>query len=66
MIALYSLLVTIVALINRGPHHDDPNLRMRELMGPDPSGQIEYEWKGRPFTDQPSHMPPERVHGGIQ
>lgn len=29
------------------------------------SNRREYEWKWF-GTDQPSHIPPERVHGGIQ
>jgi hypothetical protein len=28
--------------------------------------QIEYEWERIWFTEQPSHLTPERVHGGIQ
>jgi hypothetical protein len=28
--------------------------------------QIENEWERIWFTDQPSHLTPERVHGGIE
>lgn len=64
MITLYSLLVTIVALINSGPRNDDPNLRVRELIHTSEKfGPIDYRWEP---TDQPSLMQPERVHGGIQ
>jgi hypothetical protein len=45
----------------------DPNRRMHELLNTSEDlRQIEYEWERIWFTDQPSHMTPERVHGGIQ
>jgi hypothetical protein len=45
----------------------DPNRRMNELLNTSEDlRQIEYEWERIWFTDQPSHMTPERVHGGIQ
>jgi len=28
--------------------------------------QVEYEWERIWFMDEPSHLTPERVHGGIQ
>jgi hypothetical protein len=28
--------------------------------------QVREEWQRIWFTDQPSHMTPDRVHGGIQ
>jgi hypothetical protein len=45
----------------------DPNARMRELTGnSEDVRRIEQEWGPIWFTDQPGHMTPERVHGGIQ
>jgi hypothetical protein len=45
----------------------DPNRRMDELLNTSEDlRQIENEWERIWFTDQPSHMTPERVHGGIQ
>jgi hypothetical protein len=45
----------------------DPNRRMRELLNnSEDLRQIELEWERIWFVDQPSHMTPERVHGGIQ
>jgi hypothetical protein len=52
-------------LIN--PFSSDPNRRMQELLNQSEDlRQIQYEWERIWFTDQPSHMTPERVHGGIQ
>ena len=48
-------------------YSSDPNRRMHELLNTSEDlRQIEYEWERIWFTDQPSHMTPERVHGGIQ
>jgi hypothetical protein len=48
-------------------YSSDPNRRMHELLvQSDDLRQIEYEWERIWFTDEPSHMTPERVHGGIQ
>jgi hypothetical protein len=48
-------------------YSSDPNRRMHELLNnSEDLRQIEYEWERIWFTDQPSHMTPERVHGGIQ
>ena len=48
-------------------YSSDPNRRIRELLNnSEDLRQIEYEWERIWFTDQPSHMTPERVHGGIQ
>jgi hypothetical protein len=68
------LLLTAVAglvLSNAGCflniYSSDPNRRMAELLNnSEDLRQIEYEWERIWFTDQPSHMTPERVHGGIQ
>lgn len=48
-------------------YSSDPNRRMAELISnSEDLRQIEYEWERIWFTDEPSHMTPERVHGGIQ
>lgn len=52
-------------LINQ--YSSDPNKRTRELLNQSEDlRQIEYEWERIWFNDQPSHLTPERVHGGIQ
>jgi hypothetical protein len=48
-------------------YSSDPNRRMHELLNQSEDlRQIELEWERFWFTDQPSHMTPERVHGGIE
>jgi hypothetical protein len=47
-------------------YSSNPNRRMNELINTSEDlRQIEYEWERIWFTDQPSHLTPERVHGGI-
>ena len=47
-------------------YSSDPNRRMFELMNnSEDLRQIEYEWERIWFNDQPSHMTPERIHGGV-
>ena len=48
-------------------YSSDPNRRILELLNTSEDlRQIEYEWERIWFTDQPSHLTPERVHGGVQ
>jgi hypothetical protein len=48
-------------------YSSNPNRRMAELINTSEDlRQIEYEWERIWFTDQPSHLTPERVHGGVQ
>jgi hypothetical protein len=48
-------------------YSSDPNRRMTELINQSEDlRQIELEWERIWFVDQPSHLTPERVHGGIQ
>jgi hypothetical protein len=48
-------------------YSSDPNRRMVELLNvSEDLRQIELEWERIWFKDQPSHLTPERVHGGIQ
>ena len=68
---LFSLAVAGLVLSNSGCllniYSSDPNRRMRQLLNTSEDlRQIENEWSRIWFTDQPSHMTPERIHGGIQ
>jgi hypothetical protein len=62
----------IVLIISNGgcflPIYDsEPNRRVQQLFNTSEDlRQIRDEWSRFWFTDQPSHMTPERVHGGIQ
>ncbi len=48
-------------------YSSNPNRRILELLNnSEDLRQIEYEWERIWFTDEPSHLTPERVHGGIQ
>jgi hypothetical protein len=69
------LLLTLVAgagLANSGclflnAYSSNPNRRIHQLMNQSEDlRQIEDEWERFWFTDQPSHMTYDRVHGGIQ
>jgi hypothetical protein len=69
----YLLLATVAlaGLCNTGcfinAYSSDPNRRMTELINQSEDlRQIELEWERIWFVDQPSHLTPERVHGGIQ
>jgi len=47
-------------------YSSDPNERTTELLNnSEDLRQIRYEWERIWFTDQPSHLTPQRVHGGI-
>ncbi len=47
-------------------YSSDPNRRVSELLNQSEDlRQIEDEWERIWFTDQPSHLTPERVHGGL-
>ncbi len=68
---LLTLFVAVLVLSNAGClfsiYSADPNERVRELLNnSEDLRQIQYEWQRFWFTDQPSHLTPERVHGGIQ
>ena len=44
----------------------DPNVRMeQEMYVSEDLRNIQDEWRRIWFTDQPSHLTPVRVHGGI-
>ncbi len=62
--------VGVLALANTGCFlniwSSDPNTRMSQLLNvSEDLRQIEYEWQRFWFTDQPSHLTPVRVHGGL-
>jgi hypothetical protein len=47
-------------------YSSDPNVRMNQLMNQSEDfRQIGQEWRRFWFNDQPSHLTPERIHGGI-
>ena len=47
-------------------YSSDPNRRILQLLNQSEDlRQIEYEWERIWFVDQPSHLTPERVHGGL-
>ncbi len=61
----------VLGLCNTGclinVYSSDPNRRISELMvQSEDLRTIEYEWERIWFTDEPSHLTPERVHGGVQ
>jgi hypothetical protein len=60
-----------MALANAGcllnAYSSDPNRRVVELLNQSEDlRQMSYEAERFWFVDEPSHMTPERVHGGIQ
>jgi len=63
--------VSGLAVANAGclinAYSSDPNERTHELLNQSEDlRQWRAEWERIWFTDQPSHLTPERVHGGIQ
>jgi len=64
-------LVAVAGLVNAGclinAYSSEPNIRMSQMLNQaEDLRQIGYEWRRIWFTDQPSHLTPERIHGGIQ
>ena len=48
-------------------YSSDPIIRIQQLLNnSEDLRQIEQEWMRIWFTDQPSHMTYERIHGGLQ
>jgi hypothetical protein len=65
------LVLATAVLSNTGclinAYSSDPNRRMEELMNNSEDLRvIEEEWRRIWFNDQPSHLNPQRIHGGIQ
>jgi hypothetical protein len=49
-----------------GRRDNDATARMRQLLNQsEGSGQIRRQWHPYWLVDQPSHLTPDRVHGGI-
>lgn len=47
-------------------YSSNPNERMQQLLyQSEDLRQINDEWRRFWFNDQPSHLTPERIHGGI-
>jgi hypothetical protein len=47
-------------------YSSDPNRRVHQLINTSEDlRQIEGEWERFWFVDQPSHMTPDRTHGGV-
>jgi hypothetical protein len=64
-------LVAGMAVANAGclinAYSSDPTERTHELITQSEDfRQMRAEWQRFWFVDQPSHLTPERVHGGIQ
>jgi hypothetical protein len=63
--------IALLGLGNAGcllnQYSSDPNTRMDQLINQsEDMRQVTEEWRRIWFNDQPSHMTPDRVHGGIQ
>jgi hypothetical protein len=65
-----ALLAALALAANSGcilsQYSSDPNIRMTQLLyQSEDLRQMGNEWRRFWFNDQPSHLTPERVHGGI-
>ena len=64
LIAALALTANSGCILNQ--YSSDPNIRMQQLLyQSEDLRQIQNEWRRFWFNDQPSHLTPERVHGGI-
>lgn len=60
----FMLIANTGCFINQ--YSSDPNMRMEELLNESENlRQIQHEWRRFWMIDQPSHLTPIRVHGGI-
>ncbi len=62
--------IAILGFANTGcllnQYSGDPNVRTEQLLvQSEDLRQVSQEWRRFWFNDMPSHMTPERVHGGI-
>ncbi len=69
--SLWLAAVAVLMLSNAGcllnMYPSNPTRRMEALLNQSEDlRQIEGEWSRFWFTDQPSHLTDERVHGGLQ
>ncbi|MCS7270763.1 MAG: hypothetical protein NZ703_06735 [Gemmataceae bacterium] len=61
-----ALTVTLPTGCILNQYSSDPNTRMQQLLyQSEDLRQIEGEWRRFWFNDQPSHLTPDRIHGGI-
>ncbi len=72
MVRKFILMAALVLMVggNTGclmnQYASDPNVRMNQLINQsEDSRQIGEFWRRFWFNDQPSHLTPERIHGGI-
>lgn len=64
LIAAFALAGNTGCILNQ--YSSDPNVRMQQLLyQSEDLRQIHNEWRRFWFNDQPSHLTPERIHGGI-
>ena len=64
VVAVAALTANSGCLLNQ--YSSDPNTRMTQLLyNSEDLRQIGQEWRRLWFNDQPSHLTPERIHGGI-
>ncbi len=64
LVAVVTLTANSGCLINQ--YSSDPNIRMSQLINQSEDlRQIMPEWRRFWLNDQPSHLTPERIHGGI-
>jgi hypothetical protein len=64
LIAFVAIAINSGCMINQ--YSSDPNIRMQQLLyQSEDLRQIEADWRRFWFNDQPSHLTPERIHGGI-
>jgi hypothetical protein len=67
---LLGFFATVALSANSGcilnQYSSDPNIRMQQLLyQSEDLRQIHNEWRRFWFNDQPGHLTPERIHGGI-
>lgn len=64
LIAALALVGNSGCILNQ--YSSDPNVRMTQLLyHSEDLRQMHNEWRRFWFNDQPSHLSPERVNGGI-
>lgn len=64
VLAIVGLTANSGCLINQ--YASDPNIRTQQLLyQSEDLRQMLPEWRRFWFNDQPSHLTPERIHGGI-
>lgn len=62
--AAFALTANSGCILNQ--YSSDPNERMQQLLyQSEDLRQFKNQWRKFWFNDQPSHLTPERVHGGI-